>query len=54
MSKFKGLIIFIEVALVGLVLLYIGFGRKKKKIREEEESSEDVSNGDSNSDKPKY
>jgi hypothetical protein len=47
MSKFKSLIIILKIILVGLVLLYIAFGRKKKK-REEEEPSEGVTRGDNN------
>ncbi|NIO16204.1 MAG: hypothetical protein GTN70_04270 [Deltaproteobacteria bacterium] len=44
MGKLKGVIIFFEVVLIGLVLLYIGYGRKGKKGRKKKGSSPDIAN----------
>lgn len=52
MSKFKGLLIFIEVALVGLVILYIAFGRKNREMGKEGESLEEASDRDNDYRKP--
>lgn len=46
MSRFKGLILLIEVVLVGLVFLYIAFGRKGKKKGEGKDSLPKDASGD--------
>lgn len=46
MGKLKGVIIFFEVVLIGLVLLYVGYGRKGKKGRKKKGSSPDIANAD--------